>query len=273
MLGRKAIAHLTPQEVELLYAQKLAEGLSATTVHHLHAVLHRALEKAMRQGMVARNVCDLVDAPRMKRHHMQVYDADQAKILLEAVAGDRFEALYVLALTTGMREGELLALRWDDVKLDLGTLSVRATLQNLGGHLALGEPKTAQSRRQIRLTPRAVAALRQHHLRQAEERLLMGPAWHDQGLVFPNRLGGLMDGLNFLKQGYYRILEKAGLPRIRFHDLRHTAATLLLRQGVNPKVVSEMLGHAQVSITLDIYSHVLPDMQDAAVQAMEKALL
>ncbi|HEY7126133.1 MAG TPA: site-specific integrase, partial [Ktedonobacterales bacterium] len=159
-----------------------------------------------------------------------------------------------------------------DIDLERKKLSVCATLQNIGGKMELAEPKTAGSRRQISLLPQAVAALREHRVKQNEERLHVGACWQDSKLIFANQLGGPMDGTNLLKYWFYPLTKQAGLPRIRFHDLRHTAATLLLRQGVNPKIVSEMLGHAKVQITLDTYSHVLPDMQDVAVLAMEKAL-
>lgn len=272
-LGRHILARLTPHQIELFYAEKQKSGLSPTTVHHIHAVLHRALDKAQRLGLVARNVCDLVDPPRIARKEMQVWSPEEAKTFLETIKGHRLEALFVLALTSGMRQGELLALRWDDLDLDRGKLSVCATLQNIGGKMELSEPKTAGSRRQISLTPRAIDALRAHRARQNEERLHAGAYWQGYKLVFANQLGGPLDGTNLLKYWFYPLIERAGLPKIRFHDLRHTAATLLLRQGVNPKIVSEMLGHAKVQITLDTYSHVLPDMQDVAVLAMEKALL
>ena len=199
---------------------------------------------------------------------------EEARTLLAVAQGDRWEALYVLALHTGMRQGELLALRWRDVDLARGTLQVRATLQRTkeDGY-TLTAPKTKHSQRRIKLGTAAVEALSAHRARQAEERLALGAIWdgtHD--LVFPNTLGKPMDGIHLLRREFLPLLERAGLPRIRFHDLRHTAATLLLGRGVNPKIVSEMLGHASISITLDIYSHVLPDMQDQAAAAMDAAL-
>lgn len=177
-----------------------------------------------------------------------------------------------------MREGELLALRWQDVDLEQALLQVRVTIQESrrqgeNGKLVnvyiLAEPKTAKSRRRISLAPVAVEALRAHRKRQNEERLLLGPAWDTTyDLVFPNTIGRLTDPHNFLVM-FRRVLKKATLPRLRFHDLRHTAATLLLRRGINPKVVAEMLGHASVRITLDLYSHVAPDMQETAAMVME----
>jgi integrase len=273
-LGKISLAKVSAQQVQRMYGAKLEQGLSSTTVHHLHAVLHRALAQAVRVGLVARNVADLVDVSRMAEHDLQVLDRSQVQQLLAAVAGHRLEALYVLALSTGMRQGELLALRWQDIDLDKRTVQVRATLQRTKeqGYM-LAPPKTKRSRRQITLTSAACTALRAHRARQAEQRLALGSEWDTTyDLVFPNTLGKPMDGTNLLHYDFYPLLKRAGLPRIRFHDLRHTAATLLLGRGVNPKIVSEMLGHASIGITLDIYSHVLPDMQAYAATQMDAAL-
>jgi len=273
-LGTTPLTKLTAQQVQRLYSAKLAEGLSSTTVHHLHAVLHRALDQAERLGLVGRNVSELANVPRMAEHELHVLDGEQARSLLTAAQGSRLEALYVLAISTGLRQGELLGLRWSDVDCDRRTLRVRATLQRTKANgYQLAAPKTKHSRRQITLTTVACDALRTHRARQIQERLAAGPAWdsiHD--LVFPNTVGKPMDGMNLLHYHFYPLLQQAGLPRIRFHDLRHTAATLLLGRGVNPKIVSEMLGHASIGITLDIYSHVLPDMQAQAADAMDAAL-
>jgi integrase len=274
VLGKVPLAKLTAQQVQRLYSAKLEEGLSSTTVHHLHAVLHRALSQAERLGLVGRNVCDLVDVPRMREREMHVLDREHVRRLLDAARGDRLEALYVLAVTTGMRQGELLALRWKDIDVDHGTVQVRATLQRTkeDGY-RLAAPKTRQSRRQITLTTAARDALKIHRARQAEERLAVGPAWegtHD--LVSLDVTGRPLSGIQLTRAAFYSLLQRAGLPHIRFHDLRHTAATLLLGRGVNPKIVSEMLGHATIAITLDIYSHVLPTMQQSAAAEMDAAL-
>jgi integrase len=276
VLGKLPLAKLTAQQVQRLYSGKLEEGLSSTTVHHLHAVLHRALSQAERLDLVGRNVCDLVDVPRMREREMHVLDREQVRRLLDTVRGDRLEALYVLALTTGMRQGELLALRWRDLDLDRGTLQVTATLQRTYGKEAtctLAAPKTKQSRRQITLTRAARDALNAHRARQAQERLALGPAWDGTlELVFTDPTGRPLNQIQLTRAAFYPLLQRAGLPHIRFHDLRHTAATLLLGRGINPKIVSEMLGHATISITLDIYSHVLPDMQAQAAAEMDAAL-
>jgi integrase len=271
-LGRLSLARLDRRHLHELYAEKLREGLSPTTVRHLHAALRRALADAVRWGMIARNPAAVVTPPRAARHEIRPLTPEQARALLGACAGERLGALYVLALTTGMRRGELLGLRWADVDLVVGVLGVRATLYRAEGKLVLAEPKTARSRRLIHLTPEAVAALRAHRDRQLQERLQLGPAWDAHDLVFANELGRPVEAQNMIRRSFYPLLERAGLPRIRFHDLRHSTATLLLTGGVHPKVVSEILGHATVGITLDIYSHVLPAMHREAVGAMSLLL-
>lgn len=274
MLGKVKMVKLTPQQLQALYSKKIGAGMSPTTANHMHAMIHKALDQAVRWGVVARNVADLVDPPKVKRQEMKVLSGEQPRAFLEAASGDRLEALYVLAVTTGMRQGELLALRWRDVDLEDGTLRVTATMQRISKKgIGPSEPKTAGSRRQIALTGMAVAALRRHRARQAEERLHAGAMWQDGDLVFCNHYGRPIEASNLTRRSFHPLLEKAGLPSVRFHDLRHTAATLLLRKKVPVKVVSEMLGHSQVGITLNIYAHVLPDMQREATAAMEAALL
>ena len=271
-LGTLPLTRLEPRHVQRLYADCLAQGLAPATVHQLHAVLRRALGQATKWGTVARNVVALVTPPRVQRHEIQPLSATQTRALLDAAKGERLEALYVLALTSGMRLGELLGLRWRDVDLEAGTLQVRQILVRMPSELRFGEPKTKRSRRRIALSAGARDALRHYRTRQAAERLRLGPVWEDHDLVFANEIGKPLDAGNLLRQDYWRALAKAGIPRCRFHDLRHTCATLLLQQGVHAKVVSELLGHSSIGITLDIYSHVIPDMQQHAVSAMDGVL-
>jgi integrase len=186
------------------------------------------------------------------------------------ISGDRLEALYVVAVTTGMRRGELQGLKWEDVDLEAGTLQVRRTLSEPKGGWIFEAPKSGKGRN-IRLTRKATAGLREHRRRQLEERMEHGALWQDHGLVFPSGIGTPTLGGN-LNRAFKALLKRAGLPAVRFHDLSHTCATLLLRQGVNPKYVQELLGHADISLTLNVYSHVLPDMGDAAAGAMDAAL-
>jgi integrase len=268
-LGKMTLAKLTPQHLQRLYGERLETGLSPTTVHHLHATLHKALGQAMRWNLVARNVADLVDAPRIEKHDMTTLEPVDARRLLDAASGNRLEAAYVLAVTTGLREGELLGLKWRDARLDDGALEIRGSLQRVSTGLVVMEPKTKHSHRRVGLTATAIAALRRHRARQAEERLQLGAARQDNDLVFTDEAGGPIDATKFLRNSFAPLLKAAGLPPMRFHDLRHTAATLLLGRGVHPKIVSEMLGHSQIAITLDLYSHVTPTMQREATAAMD----
>jgi len=271
-LGKLPLARLQPHHLQRLYADRLKVGASPTDVRHLHSVIHHALKDGVRWGLIAHNVADLVTPPRIQRREMQTLSPEEARRFLEAAAGDRLEALYTLAITTGMRQGELLALRWQDVDLEAGTVQVRGTLQRTAAGLVVQEPKTRTSRRLVALTGAAVAALRRHKARQLEERLRAGAVWQDTGFVFTNEIGGPLEVRNLIRRSFWPLLERAGLPRIRFHDLRHTAATLMLAQGVHPKVAAEMLGHSQVAVTLDLYSHVTPTMQRQAAAAMDALL-
>ena len=206
---------------------------------------------------------------------MRPLSPEEARELLDAVRGDRFEALYVLAVTTGMRQGELLAMRWSDVDLEdpeHATVSVRRKLTRNGGRVTFGEPKTKKSRRSIRLTSQGVHALREHLKRQLREIEMLGDRYEDQGLLFSTDTGCPINPSNLRQRSLLPLLKKAGLPQIRLHDLRYTCATLLLSQGTHPKVVQELLGHATIAITLDTYSHVMPSMGDQTAKAMENAL-
>jgi integrase len=272
-LGRIRMAKLTPQQVAQFFTGKLERGAKPRSVRNMRAVLRRALNEAQAHGLVSRNVAALVRPPKAARGEMHVYDPEQTRRLLAAAQGTRLEAWVVLAVSTGARQGELLGLHWRDVSLDGHYINVQTQLRRLrDAGLVLKDVKTSGSRRKIALTDAAVEALRAHRTRQLEERLVAGNAWQDGDLVFCNSLGGPLYPSNVRAEYYIPIVRAAGLPYIRPHDLRHTAATLMLLQGVHPKVVSEMLGHASVAITLSLYSHVLPDMQLAATTAMDRVL-
>jgi len=268
-LGRVPLARLTPLDLQGLYVGLEEAGLSRRSVHHTHRALHRAFGQAVRWGLLPRNPCDGATPPQPKRPEMRVLDQEQVAALLDATRDHPAHALYVLAITTGMRIGELLGLRWGDADLGASKLAVRRALQRQNGAgLVFVEPKTGRSRRSIVLGQRAVLALRQHRARQLERRLVAGEAWRDQGLIFCNATGGPADP-SWQRAVFYEALKGAGPPPIRFHDLRHTAATLLLTEGVHPKVVSEMLGHATITLTLDTYSHLLPVMHAQAAATMD----
>jgi integrase len=203
---------------------------------------------------------------------MQPLSPEETRRFLQAARGDRLEALYALAVTTGMRQGELLALKWQDIDMENATLSVRRTLTRSGGRLLLGNPKTKKSRRTIHLTEASVRALREHLSRQMEEIEQLGDLYSDEGLVFTSEVGTLVNPSNLRRRSFARLLKRGELPTIRFHDIRHTCATLLFGRGVHPKHVQELLGHATVAITLDTYSHVIPGIGDQTARSMEDAL-
>ena len=277
-LGRVKLKDLSPAHLCGLYASKLESGLSGRTVGYIHVTLHSALKQAMEGGLIPRNPASAVKPPRTDKSEMTPLSPAQAKALLGTAreVDDRWSGLYVLAVSTGLRQGELLGLRWEDVDPESATLRVRHTLQPpgfpKGAPARLIPPKTRRSLRSVHLPHSAVLSLARHREIQHTERSGANGTWHDRGLVFPNTVGGPMDYTNFVPRYFKPLLRRAGLPDIRFHDLRHTCATLLLTKGVHPKIVSEMLGHSSVSITLDTYSHVIPGLGDAAALAMEDAL-
>jgi integrase len=271
-LGMLKLKALTPAHVQGLYRDRLDSGLSPATVQKIHVVLHKALSQAVKWNLIPRNATEAVNAPRPAPEEMRPLSPNEARRLLEATSGDRLEALYVLAVHTGMRQGELLGLKWEDVDLECGVIRVRRTLTRNRGRLILGEPKTKRSRRTVRLTETAAQILREHLERQLEEIERLGDLYRDQGLVFTTEVGTPINPTNLRKRSFAPLLERSGLPAIRFHDLRHTCATLLLSRNVHPKHVQELLGHATIAITLDTYSHVLPGMGDHTAAAMESAL-
>jgi len=274
-LSRKPLARLEPADLRRLYATKLTSGLSSTSVHHIHAVIHVALQRAVDDGMLGCNVAALVgrsNRPKVRHVEMNtIAGGDQPRRFLEAAKEERLEALLVLAITTGMRRGELLALRWKDVDLDRGVLAVTGSLQGESrSTLSIASPKSGKSR-SVALGTVAVNALRDHRKRQAQEQLKVGSEWRDVGLVFSTEFGDFLSPTT-LRLALRRTLGRAGLPTIRFHDLRHSAATLMLSRGVHPKMASEMLGHSTIAITLDLYSHVTANMQRQAAHAIDAAL-
>jgi integrase len=270
-LGRIKVKNLIPTHVRGLHREKMDAGLAPATVRKLHSTLHKALSQAVSDGLIARNAA-AIKSPRPDPEEMYPLSADEASALLKAARGERFEALYMLAITTGLRRGELLGLRWRDVDLEHGVLRVGHALVREGGRYRLGETKTKRGHRSIRLTSQAVSALGAHRKRQLEERIRLAGLYEDQDLIFATQKGTPLNPENLVKRSFKPLLEWTGLPEIRFHDLRHTCATLLLGRGVHPKLVQELLGHATIAMTLDTYSHFLPSMGDQTARAMEDAL-
>lgn len=267
-LGRVKLAQLQPAHVQQLYGELLDRGLSAKTVKIAHGALHCALDQAVEWNLVPRNVASIAKAPRVTRKEIQYLDADQARQLRLVANETRWGALIATALGTGLRQGELLGLTWADVDLDGGVVCVR---RQLGRDGQLGEVKNDQHRRSIDLPSPTVAALREHKARQNEARLLLGPEWEHRNLVFCTHQGKPLNWRNVTRE-FKALLAKAGLPDVPFHALRHTNATLLLLQGTQPKVVQERLGHSNISMTMDIYSHVMPRMGREAADRLGSLL-
>ena len=272
-LGKKKLRTLKLEDMEGLYRSMTASGLSSATVRYVHAVLRRALKQAVVRGLVPRNVAEGASLPRMVQKETQSFTPEEVRKFLVATRHDRLEALYVLAVTCGCRQGELLGLRWEDVDLGAGKLTVRRQVQRSrdGSGMVTGPTKNKKSRT-IRLGIVAVEALKAHRERQAEEVASAKGLWRNPDFVFASTIGTSLDPSNVVDRSFKPLLRRAGLPNIRFHDLRHACATLLLSEGVPVKVVQEVLGHSSVSVTMDVYSHVLPDMQEKAAAAMDGLL-
>jgi integrase len=278
-LGRVKLRNLNAIHLQGLYRDRLDSGLAASTVQKMHHALHKALAQAVKWDLIPRNPADAVKAPTSEPKEMRPLSAQEARRLLDVARGDRLEALYILAIHTGMRRGELLALRWGDISLgasetEPGVIRVHRTLTRTedGTGIDLGDPKTKKSGRTVRLTPGARDALKRHRTRQAEERLRAGSAYRDGALVFATKCGTLINPSNLRNRSFAPLLKKASLPKITFHDLRHTTASLLFSKHVHPKFAQELLGHASVAFTLDTYSHMLPGMGGEAADAMGDAL-
>jgi integrase len=264
-LGEKALATVSAFDIQMLYRDLLAGGLSARSIRYTHAVLRSALKQAVRWTLILANLADLVDLPRQNRRRAGVLSVEQARTFIKAITGHCYEALFALAMTTGMRPSEYLALTWNDVDLGHEIVSVSRTLEWRKGGWDFADTKRSRSRRVVKLQTWVVALLRE----------LMSK---DQGhcgndLVFRAKHGGPIRESHFVRRYFKPLLKAAELPAVRLYDLRHTAATIALAAGISPKIVSEQLGHASVAFTLEVYSHVLPHMQDAAAEKVQALLI
>ncbi|MDZ4781470.1 MAG: tyrosine-type recombinase/integrase [Planctomycetia bacterium] len=266
-LGGLALAKLLPDHLINLQTSMADAGASPRVRQLTYAILHRALGDAMRLGKVARNVCDVVDRPRVEKSTVRALDPGQVDDFLVAAETDRLYALYVLAIASGLRLGELCGLQWSDVDLDAGTVTVRHTLMEVKGRSELSQPKSESGRRRVDLAAAAVAALVEHRKQLMREGLAGCP------FVFCDTDGNTLRRSNITRRSFKPTLKRAGLPDMRFHDLRHTSASLLLTKGVHPKVVQERLGHSQISLTLDTYSHVMPSLQRDAANSLDGFLV
>lgn len=273
-LGDVLLHELAPADIRAWHATLLrtpkrwgAGVLSPTSVRTTHRVLRRALQDALRWELIDRNPCDAVIAPRRASPEMRAWNTEEARRFLADVEQDRLGAMWRLFVATGMRRGEVAGLRWADLDLGAGRLSVRSTRVLVYGDVQVVEPKTPRSRRLIALDAGTVGALHDHQARQGAERHRAAEVWEDTGYVFTSEDGRPIDP-DRITHLFGLAVTASGLPRIRLHDLRHTSATLALGAGVHPKVVSERLGHSSIAITLDTYSHVLPSMQEQAAATL-----
>ncbi|HKP51498.1 MAG TPA: site-specific integrase [Chloroflexia bacterium] len=272
-IGGIKLAKLAPLDVQRLYSDRMEVArLSPTTVAQIHTILHKALKQAVRWGLLTRNVTEAVDRPRRITPNYVTWNQTQVSTFLAVSDKDELGALWRLALLTGMRRGEILGLKWEDVDFERSVLAVkRALIRSAGKGFEFSQPKSAAGKRAIALSRSVVQALHKHRIRQLEARLAIGTAYVDQGLVFATALG-TPTLPNSLMLRFKRLIAEAGLPMLRFHDLRHTSATLMLANGEHPKIVQERLGHSDVSMTLNRYSHVTMDMQKEAASRLDKLL-
>jgi integrase len=271
-LERVRLDKLTPVHLHRLLQTKAETGLSPRSVQYILLVLRIALGRAVRWGLVPRNVAKLLDAPRVPRYRGRFLMPEEAERFIEVAREDRLGAIYTVALSLGLRLGEALGLKWSDVNLKSRIITIERAVQRVSGKgLQFVPVKTDRSSRTIRLPGICEATLRRHQLAQVKDRLLAGSAWQDYDLVFASSIGTPLDGRNVTRR-LKALLSKAGVEPMRFHDLRHSAASLLGAQGVPPRVVMEILGHSRISVTLDLYSHVFPSSLGDAADAMDRAL-
>jgi len=264
-LGDIRLPDLAPEHIQALYNDMLESGKSARTVRLTHTILKNALTQAVKWGKITRNPAELVEQPRQDRKEMKCLTPDQAAKFMEVAIYSPWKAFFSLLLASGMRPGEALGLKWTDIDFEKKRVTVNRSLtRKKGGGYELQEPKTARSRRTIPLPATVIGDLRDHKQEQKVVKI--------DGFVFAAENGEPMSDKNLFRRHFKPLLKEAGLPGIRLYDLRHSCATLLLAAGENPKVVSERLGHASITLTLDTYSHVLPDMQEAAAEKLEGLL-
>ena len=270
-LGHIKLQKLMPEDIQVLYARMQKEEYAAETVRAIHRMLHKALSDAVDWSRVSRNVCDKVKQPRPSEYEYQTLTKDQALKLIAVAKGTYLETLILLAIVTGMREGELLGLKWGDMDFEEGSLTIKRKICRIHTFgLVEEEPKTKQGNHHKILLPQfALDALVVHRTRQKELRMKAGPNWREQDILLSNTTGGYIQPQNMIDK-FKRFLAKAGLPEVRFHDLRHSAATILLGMGIHPKLVQELLGHTNINITMGRYSHVLPTMQREMMDQIDR---
>lgn len=281
-LGKVLLAQLQPKQIQALFHELLEAGKSPRTVQLVRVVLRRAFQQAVEWNQLSRNPIDVVKAPRVEHKEMQALTPDQIPAFLQAAKSERLHALFILAITTGMRKGEILGLRWQDVDLAVGKVSVTQTMKvellvdeetgRRSEHWTFGQTKTKSSRRTIDLPRIAVGALNRWRKEQEWERHAAGEAWKDSDLVFTSEVGSPVHPKNLRDRDFHRVLKKAGLPLIRFHDLRHSFATFMAVQGVSDRVMQDVLGHSHINITKSLYVHVLQGQKKEAAEKVDTFL-
>ncbi len=270
-LGAIQVQKLTPETLQTFYTEKLNAGAGVRSVQLAHLHISQALQLAMKLGLIARNVALSVTPPHGHASEMTTWDAAQQRRFMLAAAGSAYGPIWIIFLSTGMRRGEVLGLRWQGVDWERGVLSIRQTVGVLGGKTEIKPPKTKSSRRDVLVEPEVITALREHKATQNARRLTLGALWQNHDLIFPS-FSGTPINPNNLDRDYDRWVKKAGLPRIRIHDLRHSHVTLAIKEGANIKAVSQRVGHANVGITLGTYAHVSPEQHTDVSRRVGAAL-
>ena len=269
-LGNTQLKHLHPQAIQAYYG-KACEHLSARTVHYHHRILNQSLKYAVRQGYLGRNPCELVDAPSWKPKPMRTLTPSELEVLLENALSNQFYPVIYTAVSTGLRQAELLGLMWRSIDLDYLSISVNQVLYKRRGVCQFNEPKTSHSRRRVSMTPKLALFLREYKLERERLYQQLGKELTLDSLVFANVEGKPLDP-GVLTHNFARIAKRAGLENVRFHDLRHTFASLMFLRGAKPKVISEALGHSSVAFTMDVYSHIIEGMQEDAMALLDEVL-
>jgi len=271
-IGSIALKNLNLARIEQFYAELLQDGVGIRTVRIIHSILHRALNKAVRYDLIVKNPAHGAALPKYRHPEMKFLDETQVPVFLVAAKGSPYEALYYLAITTGMREGELFGLQWSDLHWSDGLLYIQRQSQRVAGKgWWFEEPKTRSGKRLVKLGENTLQKLREHRARQQWQKVMAVERWQEHDLIFPSSIGTPGDPSN-LRKDFLNVLQRAGLPKIRFHDLRHTAASLMLNRNIPAIVVSKRLGHAKPSTTLDIYGHLMPEGQDEAARLMDELI-
>ena len=272
VMGKMRLQDIQSMHVKQLYTLKKEEGRGDRTVQLIHSTLHNALKQAVREGILGRNPVAAVERPKVEQAEMQTFDEEQARQFVIATSGSAFEAVYYLALTSGMREGELLGLKWSDLDWNKSVLFVQRQLQQIKGKgYVLVPPKTKAGRRYIKVGPGTLKQLEAHRSRQALDKAVAGERWQENDLIFPTTIGTLLDSKRVTSE-FKRILKRAGLPEIRFHDLRHTSLSSLLDMGTPINTVQRRAGHSKASTTVNVYGHSTARSQDEAAEKIEEWL-